>query len=281
MENKGILVIGGTGYIGKVLVKKLYDENIEFSSLVRKFSNNKSNFKEIKGNVLDKNSLMSATNNKKMIIYLATSRKKNKKDCFNVNVNGLKNTLEAMRINKVKKIIYFSTKNVNLNKRDNYSETKRIAEDILLRSNLEYVILKPDYVYGIDEENILSKLIRFVLNFKIFPIFGKGGRNFYPVNKKFVAEVCIDFINKFKRGAYEISGEKISFDDIAKLLKKASKKKFLIIHIPIIFGEIICLFLPYSPSIFREDRIFSKKNNFVFKTFKKDLEEIVKLINKK
>lgn len=279
MENKGILIIGGTGYVGKALLKKLADEKIKVSCLVRKESGeiDSYNFEQIKGDILDKNSLIKATKNKKLIVYLAALKKGSRKRCWKINVRGLKNTLEAMRLNKVKKIIYFSTKNADLKKRDNYAETKRIGEEILKKLGINFVILKPDFIYGIDRNNFFSKLIKIVLKYRIFPIFGKGNKFFYPVDKDFVSEICVKFIKRFKIGVYGISGEEVSFNGLSDYLKSL-KLNFLTVHFPLFFGGIFEAFLPFSLSVFRENRTFSEKDFISKKSLKKQLQKIIKII---
>ncbi|MCX6748491.1 MAG: NAD-dependent epimerase/dehydratase family protein [Candidatus Pacearchaeota archaeon] len=280
MENKRILVIGGTGYIGKAVLRKLSLENINIKCFSRTLVEGGIKLSWIKGDVLNFNQLLEATKNIGLVIYLVALKKGSFKDCFKTNVIGLENTIKAMKVNKVKRIIYFSTKNVLLKKRDSYAESKLIAEKVLLKSNLESVILRPDLVYGLDKENILSKLVSFSLRAGFLIIPGFKEKYFYPVNKELVAETCLGFVKHFKQGMYSISGEKTSLTQIIKLSSYLSKKKIKIIKFPLFLFEPFEFILPFSLSIFRENRSNSGKDLFS-RTLKADIKKILILLAQK
>jgi len=279
MENKRILIIGGTGYIGKALVEELIKEKISFNCLSR---NNflDSRISWVKGDILNLNQLIAATKDINIIIYLAALKKGSFKKCFRTNVIGLKNTITAMKANNVRKIIYFSTKNVLLKKRDNYAETKKIAESILSKSGVASAILRPDVVYGLDKENILSKIISFSMKYGVFIIPGLKDRKFYPVNKQALAEVCLGILRKFKPGVYPISGNQTTLRGLITRAASLSKKKITILNLPLFIFELVEKILPLSLSVFREDRFSSKKDTF-FRNLDQDIVKILSLVQER
>ncbi len=279
MENKRILVIGGTGYIGQEILRELSEAGIAVSCLVRKESDKCFNFEQVKGDVLDKPSLLMATSNKDLVVYLVARRKGSREKCFQVNVTGLKNTLEAMEANNVSEIIYFSTIIVGLKVLDNYAETKKIAEKTLGQYNIKAAILRPDVVYGIDKENVLFKLLKITKKYHVFPVFGKGDKSFYPVNKEFVSKICLDLIRDFKPETRGICGQKTSFREIAEDIEDFSKSRFLAVHIPFLIGEILEPVLPFSLSVYREDMPCSTSDYSSNPELKLELKKILELVS--
>ena len=67
----------------------------------------------------------------------------------------------------IKKIIHFSTQNVNLKEKGPYSKSKEAAEAILGASNLDYLMIRPNYVYSIDKANDFYKLAVLISKFRI------------------------------------------------------------------------------------------------------------------
>ena len=49
------------------------------------------------------------------------------------------------KINK-KRIIYFSTQNIYIDHTGPYGDSKKLCENILLSSQLDYIIIRPNYV---------------------------------------------------------------------------------------------------------------------------------------
>ena len=151
MENKRILVIGGSGYIGKEIVHKLLSYKYEITILSRNPEVN--HLKLLKGSVLDKSFLLKNVKNFDLIICLASVIRSIKKSKYKENIIGIRNLIEVMEKNHLQKLIYFSTQNVLIEKTGEYGNSKKECEKIVTKSGLNYVIIRPNYVYGIDKEN--------------------------------------------------------------------------------------------------------------------------------
>ena len=117
---KKIIVTGGAGFIGSNLVDALSKRNVKITILdnlstgFRKYLNINKNVKFIKCNLLNKNKLKNIFKGHDFVFHLAANAdikdglKHPKKD-LEQNAIVTFNVLEAMRYNKIKKIVFTST----------------------------------------------------------------------------------------------------------------------------------------------------------------------------
>ncbi|MBS3140781.1 NAD(P)-dependent oxidoreductase [Candidatus Woesearchaeota archaeon] len=276
MANKRILVIGGSGYIGKEIVKELISKNYNVTILSRSVKKD-----VISCNILNKEELIKKIKGFDLIIYLAAVIRTIKKSKYNQNIIGLSNTLESMKLNKITNIIYFSTQNVYLKKTGPYGNSKKLCEKLLVNSNLNYIILRPNYVYGIDKENDFYKLSIIIKNMHICPIYGRGNTNIQPVNKQDIAKTVVFLVEHFKaKSTFDLSGKTtISLNEISNYLAEKSNSWCIKVHIPMFLLKFFKIILPFDVDGLDIDRISILKNNpcKISSDLKKDLNNILKL----
>ncbi len=234
-----ILVTGATGYLGKSLVQELLKKNLKVKCLVRKKTNLNKLKKEtiLYGDLTDKASLDNALKNTDIVIHLAAVTNVLDKNIDKVNIQGTRNLVEACKKNKISRIIFISsTAAVKAN--DNYGKSKKEAEDIIINSKLNYVILRPSFIYSKNSPNLLN-IIKINKKIPFFtPIIGNGKYKINPVHVNDVISAIISVINnkKSKNKLYYVLGPKeIEFNEFIDEINKALnlKRKKLNIPIPI------------------------------------------------
>jgi FlaA1/EpsC-like NDP-sugar epimerase len=149
-KNKTTLITGGTGSWGNELTTQLLTKDpkqiIIYSrselhqvNMQRKFKNDKLKFTI--GDIRDRDRLIEATKNVDYIFHLAALKhvpvcEEQPYEAIKTNIVGTKNTIEAAKINNVKKVIDVSTDKA-VDPLNLYGMTKAIGERLIIQANLE------------------------------------------------------------------------------------------------------------------------------------------------
>lgn len=282
MENKRILLIGGTGYIGTCLLEHLRRANFDVSCLIRKKSIHKIHGKNTKyfvGDLLDKESLIKATEGMDMVISLASVGRTVKKSRYKENVIGLQNLIFAMHQNNVPRLIYYSTLNVNLRDKGYYASSKAMCEKLVMNSRIDYVLIRPSYVYGIDKKNDFYRMGKMISLFRIAPIIGDGNYKIQPVCKDDLAAITLNCVTTFRPNSIiEVAGsETVAINEVVSLIEDVLGKKALKIKIPVILLKLLNKLVPFDVEGFTEDKISTKPFDFNYTSFSQNLIKIANL----
>lgn len=232
-----IFITGATGFVGRNLLRKLIGKGVKVRCLVRDRSriDNNNEVETIQGDIADIDILNRATQDVDIVIHLAAIAKTSSPDEFiNVNVKGTKNLVDACIKNKVKKIIYVSSLDAALSDTNLYGRTKRMGEDVIKNSKIDYIILRPALIYGKDSKDI-NMLTGMVKKSSLIPVVGNGRGRLQPVYVDNVCEIILKLIDSnIKDKIYYIAGEeKVSMNDLIDKIANLYSKKTFKIHIPL------------------------------------------------
>jgi nucleoside-diphosphate-sugar epimerase len=205
---KGILITGASGFIGKVVVKRLLRDNHPLSLLflpeesVDKFTD----LNIIRGDITLADTLAGRLRGHDTLIHIAGSVGfQTWKKCRNVNIEGSRNILTEAAHSGIRRVIHMSSVSVYgrvpdiaiteehpLKKiGDPYGDTKIEAENLVRQiaeeCGMGYTILRPTAVYGEGDNKFLPKLIENLKSGK-FKMMGDGNHSVDLVNVIDVAE---------------------------------------------------------------------------------------------
>jgi len=186
-----ILVTGGTGFIGKAVVKRLSaNAKYELILLVRnphKTQSAPEKIKFIKTDLLDPD-LEEKIPKCDCVVHMAGSIDEHDTSLFETNVGGTRNLLKACE-GKTKQIVFMSTAGVHgeskgqTNEKSHFSpqtlyeKSKLYSELAVRRSNIPFTILRPTLVFG--PNKYWAQI--FNLAKKRFPVIGSGKNMFHTV----------------------------------------------------------------------------------------------------
>lgn len=235
-----IIILGGSGFIGKSLIKRIKKENFSYKLLIHK------NMIECDscfyGNITNKKTLEKNIEDGDIIINLIGQENKN---MFDENIKGSYNILNSVIKKKNIKIIFISSilvygqsiKNKSSEKDvpmpiSDYGVIKLLTEKIYQTYNklfnLDITILRFSNIYGVKKESgIIIKCLQAIKNQKPIIINQNGDQTMDFLHVDDAVEAIMLVIKKQISG-FEIfnisSGKGIQIKNIVKLVEKYSKK---------------------------------------------------------
>ena len=252
-----ITLIGASGFVGTRLIELLKQNNYFLQNVDKKQSRFHSEITVI-ADVLDKNNLVTLLDNTDVVILLAAEHRDDVTPTslyYDVNVGGMRNTLEAMEANGVKRIIFTSSVAVyGLNKNNptetypadpfnHYGKSKWEAEKVLqewykVHPDWNTNVIRPTVIFGERNRGNVYNLLKQISSGR-FLMVGKGN------NKKSMAYVgnivaFIKFLIENKTTGYEvynyIDKPDFTMNELVDHVSKVLNKHIPSVHYPLWLG---------------------------------------------
>lgn len=153
------------------------------------------------------------------------------------NLDSTRLVLAAAHRYHIPYLVHISSSVVNSVADDNYTNTKKEQERMVIESQLRYCILRPTLMFGWFDPKHLGWLSRFMERTPVFPIPGHGRYMRQPLyNKDFCKVIVKCMQTRPDNRIFDIVGqEKIDYIDIIRTIKHVKNLKTLIVHIPYMF----------------------------------------------
>jgi len=266
-----LLVTGITGHTGRYFLQELIDHKYKgpIRCIVRETSdtsmldNSGLNIEKVYGDIHDEAFLDEITKGVDEIVHI-------------INVRHTLRVLKAAIKNDVKRIVSVHTTGIFSKFRiasEEYVIIEKEIQDILSKNDISMTILRPTMIYGDVCDRNMSKFIKMVDRFRIFPVINHGRSLIQPVNARDLGKAYYDVLMmpvEKAKSEYILSGEKpITMLEAFKLISDNLGKKTTFISFPLGFGVIMARVLKgvtlgkidYVERVQRmsEDRSFSHK----------------------
>jgi nucleoside-diphosphate-sugar epimerase len=240
--NRKIILAGGAGLVGQNLVARLVAAGYHNIIVLDKQEKNLQILKQqhqgvtvALADLAIKGSWMDVFESTDTVIMLQAQISANHRDVFMRNtVDSTRLVLEAIKTHEVPYIVHISSSVLNSLADDDYVQSKKAQEEMVLASGVDCVVLRPTLMFGWFDRKHLGWLARFMQNVPVFPIPGSGKYLRQPL---YVGDLCAIILKCMQDrigGVYNITGlEKIDYVDIIALIKRTVKAKAVICHIPV------------------------------------------------
>ncbi len=242
-----ILLIGGTGYIGRLLESLLKEKNFKVLNIGRSTDKNYQIGKKIDNSLFD---------NIDIVFYLAWEFNTRIENYNTMNVESYNNVVNICKKKKIKlyffSTIYASTKSISL-----YNKAKAECEKITITNNYPVVRLGSVIISNEKNQNysFYENIYSFVCKYKVFPIIYPNKKAFYKTSEEDFNRFIKSFIN-YKNKIYTVAEKKPR--TLRNLININDKK---IIYIPIPWQILFLVFKTCELIIrdfkFRSDSILS------------------------
>jgi uncharacterized protein YbjT (DUF2867 family) len=188
-----VLVTGGTGFVGPHVVHALRAREVPVRALVREVRRGSRlaawGAELAVGDVAEPTSLRAAVTGVDAVVHLVAIIKGTRAEFERIMAQGTRNLVAAAAEAGVRRFVLASALGVDERSKDAvpYYVAKWQMELTLKESGLEYVILRPSFVFGKDG-GVLPTFVRLARFAPVTPIIGPGTQRLQPIWVEDVAE---------------------------------------------------------------------------------------------
>ena len=245
MKAKNCLIFGGSGQIGRHLIRKLtknnykvtvVTRNIHQKSYIIKTQANAGYIDIVEANIFDEGKIINLFKKADICINLVGILfEKNKGSSFK-NIHSIFPSLLA-KLSKqfaLKHFVHISALGINEAKDSNYALSKLEGETSILKNFPLATILRPSIVYSVDD-NFTTNFMTMLNRLPIFPLYYEGNTKFMPIHCSDLADVIYKVIseNIFSKIIECVGPEVMTFKEILEKLLKLIDKKRILIPLPL------------------------------------------------
>ena len=259
MKEKNCLIFGGSGQIGRNLIRKLaknnyrstvVTRNIHQKSYIIKTQANAGYIDIVEANIFDEKIIRNLFKNADICINLIGILYEKKGGNTFKNIHTIFPSLLA-KLSKeynLEQFIHLSALGINEAKDSEYAMSKLNGETNILKNFPTATILRPSIVYSVDD-NFTTNLMTLLNVIPIFPIYYSGKTKFMPIHCSDLTDVIYKVISgKVYPNIIECVGpEIITFKEILKKLSKLIGKKKILLNMPLFLGNLTASFFQLLP----------------------------------
>jgi uncharacterized protein YbjT (DUF2867 family) len=191
---KKVLILGGSGFVGRHVCEKLMEQNISATVLTRRRSNARHLFLLPMVEVLETPRLDAATLATHLaghdaVVNLIAILHGNSQAFEKAHVELPKTIVSACEQSGLRRIVHVSAIGASPSSASEYQRTKARGEQIFMRSGLDVSIIRPSVIYG-DGDKFLNMFASLQQFFPVIPLAGSTAR-FQPVWVEDVARAVV------------------------------------------------------------------------------------------
>ncbi|MDC3042803.1 complex I NDUFA9 subunit family protein [Candidatus Pelagibacter sp.] len=259
MKAKNCLIFGGSGQIGRNLIRKLtknnyrvtvVTRNIHQKSYIIKTQANAGYLNIVESNIFDEKKIRSLFENTDVCINLIGILFEQKKGSTFKNIHTIFPSLLA-KLSKeynIKHLIHLSALGINEAADSFYAKSKLEGENNVLNNFALATILRPSIVYSVDD-NFTTNFMTILSRLPIFPLYYNGNTKFTPIHCSDLCDVIYHVIsNNIYSNIIECVGPEIlTFKEIIQKLLKLTDKKRILLPLPLPIAELSARFFEILP----------------------------------
>lgn len=169
------------------------------------------------------------------------------------NIDSTRLVLDAVRQHQIPYIVHISSSVVVSVADDDYTQTKKDQEQMVVDSGIAHCVLRPTLMFGWFDPKHLGWLARFMEKVPVFPIPGHGRYMRQPLYNRDFCKMIIRCMETQPAGdIYDVVGDqRVDYVDIIRTIKKVKGLRTPIIHLPMGFFALLmriyALFSKYPP----------------------------------
>ena len=286
MKPKNCLIFGGSGQIGRNLIRKLTKNNIRVTVVTRnihqksyiiKTQGNAGYIDIVQAKIYDEIEIRNLFSKADFCINLIGILFENKKGNTFHNIHTLFPSLLAKLAKEyeLKNFIHLSALGIQDATNSNYAKSKLEGEKNILKNFPLATILRPSIVYSVDD-NFTTSFMTLLNRLPVFPLYYSGETKFTPIHCSDLTDIIYHIIsNNINSKIIECVGpEVITFKQVLKKLLILIDKKRILIPLPLPLALISAKIFQLFPNpLLTEDQLrLLKYNNILSGKYKSNFD---------
>ena len=282
MKAKNCLIFGGSGQIGRNLIRKLtknnykvtvVTRNIHQKSYIIKTQANAGYIDIAEANIFDEKKIRELFSKADICINLVGILFEQKKGNTFKNIHSIFPSLLA-KLSKeynLKHFIHLSALGINDALDSDYAKSKLEGENKVLKNFPLATILRPSIVYSVDD-NFTTNFMTLLNRLPIFPLYYEGKTKFAPIHCSDLTDTIHYIIsnNVYSKIIECVGPEEITFKELLEKLLNLIGKKRLLIPLPLPVANFSARFFEIMPKplLTRDQLKLLKYNNIASGKYK-------------
>ena len=259
MKAKNCLIFGGSGQIGRHLIRKLTKNNYKVTVVTRnlhqkgyviKTQANAGYIDIVEVNIFDEVKIRKLFTKTDICINLVGILHAKEKGSTFENIHSIFPSLlsKLCKEYKIKQFIHLSALGINEATNSDYAKSKLEGEVNIQKNFLLTTILRPSVVYSVDD-NFTTSFMTLLNRLPAFPLYYSGRTKFMPIHCSDLTDIIYQVISKnIHSKIIECVGpQTISLKDILNKLLKLINKNRLLIPLPLFVANISANFFQLFP----------------------------------
>jgi len=255
-----ILVAGGTGMVGSAVVEELLRRGETVAVVGRDASRIRQRFGERvearAADVRDTKALEAAFAGADVVIssvqFPGSPIEQPRKGWTfeEIDYKGTRNQVDAAKAAGVKRFVYISGAGASPDAAKHWFRFKWMAEQYVAQSGLEWVVIRPTWIFGPHDPS-LNRLLGFGRLLPFIPMFGSGNQAMQPVFIDDVGRVIAEAatLPAAANQVFELGGpEVLTMNEVLRTGLSVQGKKRPILHQPMFLGKLIGKLASFLPS---------------------------------
>ena len=286
MKAKNCLIFGGSGQIGRHLIRKLTKNNYKVTVVTRNIHQKgyliktqaNAGFIDIEeANIFDEKKIRKLFEKADICVNLVGILFEKKRGNTFQNIHTIFPSIlsKLCKEYNLKHFIHISALGINQAIDSDYAKSKLEGEKNILNNFPLSTILRPSVVYSVDD-NFTTNLMTLTNRLPIFPLYYGGRTKFMPIHCSDLTEIIYYVISKniFSKIIECVGPEEITFKRIIEKLLLLTEKKRILIPMPLFLANLSAKFFQLLPKpLLTEDQLrLLKYDNILSRKYKSNSE---------
>ena len=252
-----VTVFGGTGFLGRRIIRHLHDASfaVRIASrhpdrAVMSFPDAGPQFQSVHGDINEDKSVTAAIEGAFAVVNAVSLYVERGRNTFqSVHVNAAERVARVARETGVEKLLHISGIGADARSMSPYIRSRGQGEAAVLRAFPSATVFRPAVMFG-PGDAFLTPLLLMLRRLPVFPLFGDGGTRVQPAYVEDVGEASARVLQlQVPHQIYELAGPRIYiYRALLKSLAAAARNEPLLLPFPFALWHAIGYVAEFLPS---------------------------------